>query len=118
MYTKPALNPLGRLANSRVRPRALIAAGMAAVSIAGLFVVGSASASPYAQPPTVSIATVTGTPTGPVVVVPDQVNVRTGPNTEYELIGVLIAGQTAACNRAHLRRGLDSNRVMQAYLTI
>ena len=68
---------------------------MAAVSIAGLFVVGSASASPYAQPPTVSIATVTGTPTGPVVVVPDQVNVRTGPNTEYELIGVLIAGQTA-----------------------
>jgi hypothetical protein len=30
-----------------------------------------------------------------VIVVPDQVNVRTGPSTEYELIGVLIAGQTA-----------------------
>jgi len=56
---------------------------------------GGASASPQLQPPTVSIATVTGTPTGPVIVVPDQVNVRTGPNTEYQLIGVLIAGQTA-----------------------
>ena len=61
----------------------------------GLSLAGRVSAAPVQQPPTVSIATVTGTPTGPVVVVPDQVNVRTGPNTEYQLIGVLIAGQTA-----------------------
>jgi len=61
----------------------------------GLSLAGKVSAAPAQQPPTVSIATVTGTPTGPVVVVPEQVNVRTGPNTEYQLIGVLIAGQTA-----------------------
>ena len=61
----------------------------------GLSLAGKVAAAPAQQPPTVSIATVTGTPTGPVVVVPDQVNVLTGPNTEYQLIGVLIAGQTA-----------------------
>lgn len=55
----------------------------------------AASSSTRAQPPTVSIPTVTGTPIGPVIVVPDQVNVRTGPGTDYQLIGVLIAGQTA-----------------------
>lgn len=39
---------------------------------------------------------VTGTPSGPVVYVPDRVNVRAGPSaTDYERIGVLIAGQRA-----------------------
>ncbi len=39
----------------------------------------------------------TGTPLGPQIVVPEQVNVRSGPSTgpEYDLIGVLIAGQRA-----------------------
>lgn len=32
---------------------------------------------------------------GPTVYVPDQVNVRVGPGTQYEQVGVLIAGQTA-----------------------
>jgi hypothetical protein len=41
------------------------------------------------------LATVTGTPEGPSIVVPDQVNVRLGPGTEYEKVGVLIAGQQA-----------------------
>lgn len=85
--------------NSNPRPRnvlrAVTVANLAVVSVMGLSLVGKVSAAPAKQPPTVSIATVTGTPTGPVVVVPDQVNVRTGPNTEYQLIGVLIAGQTA-----------------------
>jgi hypothetical protein len=40
-------------------------------------------------------ATVTGTPEGPKIVVPDQVNVRTGPGTNYEKVGLLIAGQEA-----------------------
>jgi hypothetical protein len=66
-----------------------------ALSFAAFGLTGGASAAPAQQPPTVSIATVTGTPTGPVIVVPDQVNVRTGPSTDYELIGVLISGQTA-----------------------
>lgn len=82
----------------------LPAAAAAAVTL--LLLAGGASASPLAQsnetsplaqPPTVSIPTVTGTPIGPEVVVPDRVNVRTGPSTDpgYELIGVLIAGQRA-----------------------
>ncbi len=49
-----------------------------------------AGASPHAQE-----ATVTGTPEGPSILVPEQVNVRTGPSTDYEKVGVLIAGQRA-----------------------
>ena len=51
------------------------------------------------QQPTVSIPTVTGTPEGPTIRVNadnDQINVRTGPNTDYDAIGVMIAGETAA----------------------
>jgi hypothetical protein len=44
---------------------------------------------------TVGLPTVTGTPAGPSIFVPDQVNVRIGPGTDYELVGVLIAGQQA-----------------------
>ena len=50
----------------------------------------AAGAAPYAQE-----ATVTGTPEGPSILVPEQVNVRTGPSTDYEKVGVLIAGQRA-----------------------
>jgi len=49
-----------------------------------------AGAAPHAQE-----ATVTGTPEGPSILVPEQVNVRTGPSTDYEKVGVLIAGQRA-----------------------
>jgi uncharacterized protein YraI len=40
-------------------------------------------------------ATVTGTPSGPTILVPERVNVRTGPGLNYPQVGVLIAGQTA-----------------------
>ncbi len=50
----------------------------------------SVGASPVMQEPTV-----TGTPEGPTILVPEQVNVRLGPSTDYEKVGVLIAGQTA-----------------------
>ena len=40
--------------------------------------------------------TVTGTPEGPTILVPDQVNVRLCPSTDCDLVGVLIAGQTAS----------------------
>jgi len=40
-------------------------------------------------------ATVTGTPSGPMILVPEQVNVRTGPAINYPQVGILIAGQTA-----------------------
>jgi len=49
------------------------------------------------QQPTVSIPTVTGTPTGAQVRVNadnDFINVRSGPGTENAEIGVLIAGET------------------------
>lgn len=49
------------------------------------------------QLPTVAIATVTGTPSGPMaVVIPGnepQVNLRSGPNALYERVGVLLVGQ-------------------------
>ena len=48
------------------------------------------------QIPTVSIPTVTGTLEGASVTVTmeqDQINVRSGPSTDYPIIGVLIAGQ-------------------------
>ncbi len=83
---------------SRVRRmviRTITMGGLVLLSVAGLALAGRASAAPAQQPPTGSIPTVTGTPVGTLIVVPEQVNVRTGPSTEYELIGVLIAGQTA-----------------------
>ncbi|MGH2621874.1 MAG: SH3 domain-containing protein [Anaerolineales bacterium] len=70
-------------------------AALAAVVLAIPAAVSTARAAEFSQPPTVSIPTVTGTPLGPMIVVPDQANVRSGPGTEYELIGVLIAGQRA-----------------------
>ncbi|RPJ52079.1 MAG: SH3 domain-containing protein [Chloroflexi bacterium] len=51
-----------------------------------------------AQLPTISIATVTGTPAGPVaIVVPGnepQINLRSGPGSLYDRVGVLLVGQT------------------------
>jgi uncharacterized protein YraI len=57
----------------------------------------TAFAQPASTQPQVQ-ATVTGTPTGPVILVPgDFVNVRSGPGTSpYEAIGVLLQGQTAS----------------------
>jgi hypothetical protein len=49
------------------------------------------------QQPTVAIATVTGTPSGPIAVVwsdpEEQINVRSGPGTEYPKVGVLLNRQ-------------------------
>ena len=64
-----------------------------------LFTAPGAKARQLAQQPTGSIPTVTGTPTGPQVRVNadnDYINVRTGPGTEYNEIGVLIAGETVS----------------------
>jgi len=40
-------------------------------------------------------ATVTGTPSGPTILVPELVNVRLCPDVTCDLVGVLIQGQTA-----------------------
>lgn len=52
-----------------------------------------------AQIPTVAFPTVTGSPQGPTVNVrrdvdQDSINVRSGPSAKYDIIGVLIVGQT------------------------
>ena len=69
------------------------------VAVFGLLLmnVSPGHASQSAQQPTVSIATVTGTPEGPSVRVnldQEQINVRSGPGTDYAIVGVLVAGQT------------------------
>jgi hypothetical protein len=50
------------------------------------------------QLPTVAVATVTGTPAGPMaVVVPGnepQINLRSGPGSLYDKVGVLLVGQS------------------------
>ena len=64
-----------------------------------LFLLGNApfgQAGDIAQQPTGSIATVTSTLSGPSVTVnadQDQINVRSGPSTNYPQVGVLVAGQ-------------------------
>lgn len=60
--------------------------------------VSSVRADEYYQQPTVEIPTVTGTEVGLYIRVnadQDQINVRAGPNTDYDKVGVLIAGETA-----------------------
>jgi hypothetical protein len=73
-----------------------------AMTVLGLLLVSVSPvyADPVAQQPTVSIATVTGTPKGPTVSVDpnaneDQINVRSGPGTDYAKVGVLIIGEEA-----------------------
>jgi hypothetical protein len=47
-----------------------------------------------AQQPTVAIPTVTGTPSGPIAIVysepEEQINVRSGPGTDYPKVGILL----------------------------
>jgi hypothetical protein len=50
----------------------------------------------YAQQPTVSVPTVTSTAIGPYIIVntdQEQINVRSGPGTEYPTVGVLVGGE-------------------------
>jgi hypothetical protein len=54
-----------------------------------LFTSAASAAQPALQ------ATPAGTPNGPRIIVPEQVNVRLGPSLDYEKIGVLISGQEA-----------------------
>jgi hypothetical protein len=55
------------------------------------------SGSDLNQQPTVAIPTVTGTPIGPYVIIvsdpEEQINVRSGPGTDYPKIGVLLNRQ-------------------------
>lgn len=66
--------------------------------LVALFVVLNGSTPVNAQIPTVDIPTVTGTPIGPYIIVRQdaeqtQINVRSGPGTFYDKVGVLLTGQ-------------------------
>lgn len=74
---------------------AIVLAGLFSLLLAPL----AAQAAPLAQQPTVSMATVTGTPVGAYIIVDSshvQVNVRSGPGTDYPTVGVLIGGERVA----------------------
>ncbi len=62
---------------------------------AAVLISAAAAAQPSAAYAPLLQATVTSTPQGPFIIVPDEVNVRAGPGVEYELVGVLIAGSQA-----------------------
>ncbi len=71
-------------------------------------------ASKQGQIPTVSIPTVTSSPSGATATVTreqDQINVRGGPGVEYPIIGVLIAGQQIPA----LGRSVGGQWVLVAY---
>jgi hypothetical protein len=67
--------------------------------VVGIFILGfvrPVGANFPQQQPTVDIPTVTSSPSGPIVTVnpdQDQINVRSGPGTDYPVVGVLVAGQ-------------------------
>lgn len=82
----------------RLFPRLIFCLAVAVVGLALVpFVSGVSNA--HAQQPTVSVATVTGTPIGAYIVVnsdQEQINVRSGPGTDYPTVGLLIRGEQAA----------------------
>ena len=79
-----------------------------------IFLFERVSAAKFEQIPTISIPTVTSSPIGAVAIVTleqDQINVRSGPNTNYPVIGVLIAGQQVSA----LGRTVGGDWVQIAY---
>lgn len=73
---------------------------LGAVLIFSLNLAFPVSANELAQVPTVAIATVTSTPSGVMITVradadQTQINVRSGPGTYYDKVGVLLTGQQA-----------------------
>jgi len=72
----------------------VLAATSVALFVAAAPLAGGASAGPGRLQAT-AVAPVTGTPSGPTILVPELVNVRVCPDVACEKVGVLIAGQTA-----------------------
>ena len=73
---------------------------LAATVVALFFAAGpspvlEAAAAPHSLIQATVAPTVTGTPSGPTILVPELVNVRLCPDVTCDLVGVLIAGQTA-----------------------
>ena len=88
----------------RLRKRSWFIALILAIFLAGVLSLSFLQASErtvFAQFPTVSIPTVTSSPRGAYIRVLvmtteyDPINVRSGPNSTYELVGSLLPGQEA-----------------------
>lgn len=79
-----------RVSRDNGDPLRIVSALLAITAILLLWFAPSAAAAPPNQE-----ATVTGTPAGPSILVPELVNVRLGPGLDYEKVGVLISGQEA-----------------------
>lgn len=84
------------------------------VSLLWVSAVPGGLAKPLGQQPTVAIPTVTSSPFGPMATVnsdQDQINVRSGPDTSYPAVGVLVAGQRVPA----LGRSVGGDWVQIAY---
>ncbi len=93
--------PTKRQKNMAIKMRWVLP-GLIIVSVIALtaMIYHTAQASIEAQIPTGTVATVTSTPSGPIVTVrldidQPQINVRSGPGTTYDKVGVLLLGQKA-----------------------
>ncbi len=76
-----------------VRPIVLF--GLLVIAVAFTWQQPVSASDPF-QLPTVAIATVTGSPSGPMVVMngnEPQANLRAGPGSNYERVGILLQGQ-------------------------
>lgn len=71
-----------------------------------------AAAAPLGQGAATPVPFATLTPSGPQVEAFDDVNVRSGPGTEYDLIGIMVKGQTGAI----LGRSPDSKWLLVVYI--
>jgi uncharacterized protein YgiM (DUF1202 family) len=75
--------------------RKRLAAALIFIALSALFFRPAGAGAPGLQLPT---ETLRPSPTvgGPIIIALEQVNLRAGPGTDYDLIGVLIANQSAA----------------------
>ncbi len=78
--------------------------------LAGMTLLNAAAAPPPQAATQAPFATLT--PSGPQVEAFDDVNVRSGPGTEYDLIGIMVKGQTGAI----LARSPDSKWLLVVYI--
>jgi hypothetical protein len=95
-----------------------LVAGVIIILLTTLSLFSLPNGSAYAQQPTGSIPTVTGTPTGPYVTVySDQlfIDVYAGPNSyDYDRIGILAAGEKAPA----LGTSMDRNWIQIIYMGV
>ena len=113
---KLEIEAIRRMKRTKILWMIVTGLAFAAVGVLTLSIPGAAAKDP-AQVPTGSVPTVTGTPAGAMVQVKntgeqDQLTLRAGPGAiDYEIVGVLIVGQTAPA----LGRSVGGDWIQIAY---